>query len=303
MRPTYVPPRRPPLWPYNSARQPPRPPGPPPARPLVGPAAPAGHSQVTGAARGSPIGGEQPWQFRLPDGRIVGNRLPLQADPGPAAKDGRTCALEALGRYLTENLYRRLGDATDPSPVPGQAPAVPFSVPPANFYTDEPDPEVDMLFPAIAVAGGDAEKTTWLGGGEPDPKSRDVWAPGTALVPLWRHEEDLQLKVYGSQLASLRGLMGGIEQLLQPSNGVGSVRLLLPDYYGEVCRFQLAGTDWTPQLDAVRNRRYAVHRLRFDVKIVRLVAYVEMLPSATVDTETPEFASPLANRNVEPAQP
>jgi hypothetical protein len=303
MRPTYVPPRCPPRWPFNRECQPPRPPGPPVPKPLAGPTAPTGHSQVTGAVSGSQYGGEQPWQFALPGGTIVGNRLPLQIDPGPAAKDGRTCALEALGRYLTENVYRRLGDAVDPSPVPGQAPAKAFSLPAANFYTDEPDPEQDMLFPSIAVAGGDAEKSKWLGGGEPDPESRDVWAPGTVLVPLWRHEEDLQLKVYGSQLASLRGLMGGVEQLLQPSNGVGSVRLVLPDYYNEVCRFFLVGTDWTPQLDAVRNRRYAVHRLHLDMKIVRLVAYAEMIPSVTVDTETPEFASPLTSQNPYPAQP
>jgi hypothetical protein len=237
----------------------------------------------------------------LPNGSIVGNVLPLRADPGPAAKDGRTCALEALGRYLTENLYRRLGDASDPSPVPGQAPAKAFSLPAANFYTDEPDPEQDMLFPSI-VCVGSGEADRWMSSGEPDTSSQDVWAPGTVLVPLWSHDEDVQLKVYGSQLASLRGLMGGLEQLLQPSNGIGGVRLMLPDYYNEVCRFMLYGTDWTPQLDAVRNRRYAVHRLHFDMKIVRLVAYAEIVPSVSVDTETPEFASPLA-QNPYPAQP
>jgi hypothetical protein len=155
--------------------------------------------------------------------------------------------------------------------------------------------------------GGEGERSRPGFTPEPDPTTQDTFGPGTVLVPQWTHSEDLQLKVYGSQLGNLRGLTSMVEQMLLPSDGLGSLLFQMPDYYGEVCRFSLVGTDWTENTDAVRNRRFTVHRVHLDFKVVRLVAYAPMMPSATVDVETPAFAdartSPGQGDDVLPALP
>jgi hypothetical protein len=207
--------------------------------------------------------------------------------------DGRTCALQALGRFLTENLYRRRGNAGDAPVASGQVPALALVLQPSNFFVDEPDGEQDMQFPSIVCLGGSAEMTT--GSNEPTGDSVDVYGVGTAVVPQWLHDETFTMKIYGTQLGELRGLVGGVTQLLQPAQGVQCVRLVLPDYYGEVARFTLVGAEWPEGADAARNRRYATLRIQLEFKVCRLVAYQAIVPVVQSDVETPAFASALTS--------
>jgi hypothetical protein len=283
VRPTYnPPPRRHPHWPYDRECQPPRPPGRAPPGPLVPGTPPTGHSALNQGV---------PYQFQTASGDLLGNVLPLIADPGPAPVDGRTCALQALGRYLTEIPYRMRGNKGDPPAQPGQPPATAgLMLPAANFYLDDPDPEQDMVYPSIVCTGGTATKTRCGFTPEPDATTQDVYGVGTVVVPQWTHSEEITLHVYASQLANLRGLMSMVEQMLVPADGVGGVLLQLPDYYGEVARFTLAGTEWERDDGAIRNRRSAVHRVQLDFLVVRLVAYAPFVPVVTLDVETPAYA-------------
>jgi len=283
VRSTYDPPRRRPRRPYDDPRQPPACPAKAPPPPLAPGRPPTGHSQLAAGT---------PYQFQTPDGRLLGNVLPLAADPGGSPVDGRTCALQALGRFLTEIPYRRRGAKGDPPAAPGQPPAIDERLPAANFYVDEPDGEQDLLFPSIVCLGGEATRKTRGFTPEPDEATRDVYGQGTVVLPMSDHAEELRMKIYGSELGDLRGLAGMVEQMLVPSDGSGGVLLRMPDYFGEVARFTSAGTEWPENPDAVRNRRYAVHRLTLDFVVVRLVRYAPFLPSVSVDVEVPAYADP-----------
>src|ERR1700691_5726896 len=130
VRPTYTPPpRRDPRWPYDRREQPPRPPGRMPPQPLVQGRPPTGHSQLNQGI---------PYQFQTASGQLLGNVLPLIADPGAAPVDGRTCALQALGRYLTEIDYRGRGNKGDLIAFPGSPTSITSMLPAASFYVDEP---------------------------------------------------------------------------------------------------------------------------------------------------------------------
>jgi hypothetical protein len=267
-----------------------------PPRPLVQGTPPTGHSQLNQGI---------PYQFQTPSGQLLGNVLPLIADPGPAPVDGRTCALQALGRYLTEIPYRRRGNKGDLVAFPGSPPSITSTLPAANFYVDEPG-DLDMVFPSIVCIGaGEAEKEGC--GQQPDETTTDVFGPGTVIVPLHTHSEQINLKIYGSELGELRGLVGMLEQMMVPADGVGSVLLRMPDYYDEVARFVLEGTEWPENPDAARNRRYAQQRVRLDFNVVRLIAYAPMTPVVTLDVETPAYADPRTapgqGDDVLPAQP
>jgi hypothetical protein len=254
-----------------------------PPQPLVPATVPTGHSQIL--AQGAQ------YQFQTSSGTLLGNVLPLIADPGSAPVDGRTCALQALGRYLTEVPYRRRGNKVDPSAQPGLPPAASGLLPPGNFYVDDPDPETDMVYPSITCAGGPVEKTPHGFTPNPDATTVDVYGAGTVVVPMWTHSEEVTLHVYASQLGLLRGLMSMVEQMLVPADGVGGTLLVMPDYYGETARFTLTGSEWERDDGAIRNRRSAVHKVRLDFNVVRLVAYALMTPNVTVDVETPAYAS------------
>ena len=219
----------------------------------------------------------------LVQGNPLGNVYPVRPDPGPSAVDARTAALRWLGRYLTENLYRRVGDAGGPD----IAQAV------ETFYVDEPDPEVDVVMPCLVFIGEERaeQEDLW---NQPDEATKDQIAPGTVLYPMWMHKELIDCQVWGSHKGMVRALAGGISQLLSPVEERVGMLILMPDYYNQVARFTLDGVTWGPDAAGghIKNRRIAHVHVMLEVDVVRLVNYVGMLPTAVTDVEEIQFSNP-----------
>jgi hypothetical protein len=263
------PPQGPPLPPYRDAppcspaAQPPTPPGPLPT-PIANPPQSPSIAQLL---RGTPLA----------------NVFPGRPNPGNPPVDGRTCALRVLGQYLTGLVFCRQGQV-------GGNPVF-FSVPETNFYEERPGPEEDLEFPSFAAMSG--ETMTRLRGMGPmraAANTRDLFGPGTVLVPQGEREEVIPIEVWSSQLPELRAMAAKLEQAFNPTAERQGFLLSMPDYYGQTARFMLERIEW-PDDGAVRNRRKCVLYVFVSFDVVRLTSYVESTIVAQLDTEIPEFAS------------
>jgi hypothetical protein len=222
-----------------------------------------------------------------------GNVFPVRPDPGVQPVDGRTIALHWLADYVASMTFARLGQAGAAGPPGVTGPPVPFSVPRANIYTEDPGPEVDVIeFPAVAIMGGVAENPDAGFVPSPDESTKDVYGQGTVVVPLYRHLERIRLQCWSSELPELRGMVMGIERAMSPTEGRTGIVVALAGYYGQPARLTLAGTEWPQEAAAIRNRRWAFVDVDLELLVVTLVNYVAMNPFTVVDVEIPATSDP-----------
>lgn len=217
-------------------------------------------------------------------GTPIDNSFPRRPVSGIPAIDGRTCALKALGAYLTSLPYARVGQT-------GGLPVY-FGIPAQNFFVDRPGPETDLPFPSIAATDGPSETKPRGLAPQPDYASQDVFGAGTVLFVHGEREEVIPLEIWSSNHPELRGIVATVEAAFQPTQERIGFLMQLPDYFGQTARFMYERTEWVEEADAVKNRRKAIVHVFMSYDIVRLVNYVPMTPQMTVDTETPKFALP-----------
>lgn len=248
----------------SPAAQPPVPPGPPP-HPILNPPVPLTAAQML-------------------VGTPVDDVFPRRANPGNPPLDGRTAALKALGVYLTSLAYCRPGQV-------GGSPVF-FGIPPEDFLVERQGDEVDLNFPSMVCLDGPMENKPRGFQAQPDPKSRDLFGPGTVLMSHGEHEEVVPIEVWSSTLPELRAIVAKVEQAFNPTQERSGFLLRLADYYWQTARYMYERTEWPDDANAVKNRRMARVHVFVSFDVVRLVNYVQSLVQTQLDTEVPGFANP-----------
>ena len=204
--------------------------------------------------------------------------------------EGRDQALRALGQYLLAVQFYRSGGVGKP--------AIPFHL--SAFYTEQPDPEVEIKLPAISMVAGRGEFLP----GNLTPEildcTKDVYGPGT--VVRWtgnEYREVVSLEVWATQKAERRAIIKGLGAVTSPLDGVYGLRFKLPNYYGATCRFTPLSRTNIEEM-AIENRRRAMLEVELLVNELHLINYVTMQPVIiTVDVKAPGDAFEDGSTGVE----
>lgn len=198
--------------------------------------------------------------------------------PFPAAlpdADARTMALRRFRDFCSRLDFARIGDS-------GGGPKT-FRVPRDNVLVEWPDDPKDLRMPAIGVvpARGQAQAVA-LGPPDPIEDSVDVYGRGTVLYTLGEYVETLTVEVWGSHKAERSSLVAGLGAALRASEESLSLRLRLPDYFGQVAEFSFTEVQYVDEPDVVRGRRRAQLFVELRVPEVRLGTYSRLLPRVVV---------------------
>lgn len=221
--------------------------------------------------------------------RPFGKVYPQRPNPAPLAEDGRTVALKTLARYFADLTFYRAGGRDKRT---GQRlPPIPFQIPPSRLFVEWPDDEADQALPAIALlaqAPADFEAigmTAYI-----DESSRDRHGPGTVAIWLSEYVEEVVIELWADTKAQRRGMLVGVEQAMSPFELMSGLRFLMPDYYDQLCCFELLTREVVDDEEAVRVRRKArfVARLRFNC--VAVVNVEELNWSVVVEVKDNQSA-------------
>lgn len=221
--------------------------------------------------------------------RPFGTVFPQRPNPAPLAEDGRTVALKTLRKYFADLTFYRPGGRDERSGA--RLPAIPFQVPAERIHVEWPDDEVNLQLPSIAMLAtqpADYEAigmTVYI-----DESSRDRFGKGTVVIWLGEYVEELAVELWSDTKAHRRGMLVGIEQALSPYELMAGIRFLMPDYYDQLCCFELLTREVVDDEEAVRIRRKArfVVRLRFNCVAVVNVEEIDWSFALTVkDNQSP----------------
>lgn len=186
------------------------------------------------------------------------------------SKDARHYCLEALrDRLVAFTFYR--------------SPDVPFRLSPDAFYLDGVDSEDTFEMPAVAVIGG-VELREHLIRPAIIESSKDVYKKGYALLRLTEHTEELSLEVWTGTRVERRAILSAIDQIFSPVQQSASLRIVLPNYWHQTCRFTFNHIERMND-DGVKNRWRTLIHLTLDFPVVRLIPVAEMLAMVGVVDE------------------
>jgi hypothetical protein len=213
----------------------------------------------------------------LVQGTPWGEVFPPKPNPANPSLDGRTAALYVLRDYITALVFNRYAGP--------QAPPIPFTIPPANFYVEWPDSTADMVTPSISVTDdrGDYDVIGLVSYIEED--TVDVYAPGTVLQWQAEYIETINLEVHASKKAERRAICAGLEIAFSPTEQMSGVRFQMPLYYDELVCFTMMRRENMDTEDSARNRRTAQIELQMRFNIVRLVNVLDLQAGYTVNTD------------------
>lgn len=212
---------------------------------------------------------------RLLVGTPWGSVFPPRQPIPFTAESARTHALRALRAYVNElTFYRAMG--------PGVPPA-PFQIAKDRFLLEWPDSPEQELFPRIVVMPGPMEVSPLgIGGLSPDEDTRDVFGPGTVVLPQHEHVERVTLQVHASTKSMRRAVAAGLEVAFSPTEERAGILFTLPEYFGQTARFTYAMRSHNDTEDNARKRRMMDVQLDLQVNVVRLVRYASLDPRVEV---------------------
>lgn len=204
---------------------------------------------------------------------VVGKRIEV---PLPAV-DARTHALKEFAKFLSLLRFNR------PGKKGGSLEA--FCINLKNIHIDEPDNIENLRFPAIGFLPARAQYETFgLGPARLDEATKDVFAPGTALLQIAEYREVVIMEVWATKIPERRAIVAGLETVLGSFENSWALTLLLPDYFNRTATFALNERQ-NIDTDAVRNRRRAHFFIDLTVNVVKLVNINTLIPYAVVDCE------------------
>lgn len=191
--------------------------------------------------------------------------------------DARTNALRTFKAWLATLIFNRTGAS-------GEEP-VSFRVPEKAIHVEQPDDVTKMVFPSIAFVSQQEGRyeSYGIGPAQLDESSRDVFAPGTALLQVAEWVEPLGVDLWGSKRAERRALVAGFEVAMGGFEESNSVRLRMPQYFDRMATFSLQ-SGMLDETEAVRNRRKAKRTVLINVPVVRLVRVNDLQPFVSVTT-------------------
>lgn len=165
-------------------------------------------------------------------------------------------------------------------------PPQPFVVPSTNIHLYQPDNVVageEHKLPWIAFLPSLADNTDdgWLGPSYIIDGTDNIYAPDSSLFAIGWHDELLTIEVVSAKHSVRRAIVEGLKQVFRTDEDTGTLRLLLPNYFGQVVDFSLEGTEYVEAPDAVRNRRVGRLHVRMQMTEVALFSTVTMRPYVT----------------------
>lgn len=213
--------------------------------------------------------------------------FPARDNQPPPTVDGRTVALQSLRRFLADLTFYRPG-TRDPNTLL-LGPPIPFQIPLTSIYVEWPDDEIDLKLPAIALlAITDADLEAVGLANVVDEDTLNVFAPNTIVLITGEYNENFALEIWADTKAHRRAMVVGIEQALSPFAQMAGLRFVMPDYYGQLCVFELQKRQYVDDEEAVRIRRRARLTVQLRYQSCALVNVNPMNPIATMVVDADE---------------
>jgi len=229
---------------------------------------------------------------KLVAGTLWGDVTPALPVPAPLPLDARLQAIAALLDYVAKIEF-----SVDNSPAPPRR----FRIRRQNLLDEWPDDMKDMVFPTIAVEPGDVAIIARGLTNSIDESTVDQFGLGTAVLPLHEHQERIVLHVWATTRFQRAAIVAGLEGALDPDEEMSGVRLVLPNYFGQVARFTLEGNQRVDDPDSARRRRTARLIVRMEVDVCRLVNVEELPPEgATTEIEVVTKGDPTPVTPLDP---
>lgn len=195
-------------------------------------------------------------------------------NPPPIAvptEDGRTVALRQLRTYVANLTFFRPGN-TGARPIP-------VRIPEDHFHIEWPERIEDMIMPCIAVVESNGPYLSiGLGPSYIDPRSEDVYAPGTVVQWQAEYREKINLEIWTEEKSQRRAILAGLETAFSPAEQISGVRFLMPGFFGQLVTFDLNARRIIDDKDSAIRRRRAQVEMGMRLTTVRLVNKVTLRP-------------------------
>lgn len=216
--------------------------------------------------------------------RVVGNPwgdvYPRRDEPYAPTHDGRTAGLRVLRKYLSELTFYRPGAEG--------CPPIAFKIPEERIFDEWPEDESKLIMPSLAILAQGPVPLVAVGlNTNVDEDSADVHAPGTVVVILGEHDEDLSLELWSDSKPERRAVLAGIELALAPLEQMSGIRFRCPDYLGQLVVFAQQSKEYVDDDMAVLARRKGKIVVNMRINVVRLVnvSTLNPIPVLSVDAD------------------
>lgn len=199
-------------------------------------------------------------------------RLPLPA------RRARTFALSACSDFIASLPFERPGDVSEVSEKEQRS--IPVRLRRKDIYLEWPDSNVNLTYPSAVWLPSRGTYDVWgIGPARLIERSVDVFGRNTALLLIADWTETFQLEVWGGKDNEREAVLGGIETTFLAQEDSSGLRLVLTEYFNQVCSFELGDGMNIDDPDVVRGRRRAHLSLKLTVPVVKLIRTVPFYPT------------------------
>lgn len=203
---------------------------------------------------------------------------PPQSPPLSGHFAARDRALTRLLDYLAQVTWRHTGSSKNGEPIE-------FQIRRCYMFLEQPEAEIELGFPAIAVMQGkNAPFAPTLGTPTILEDTHNVYGKDTVLVQVGELYEDVILDCWFDTRAQRRAVHAGMEGGVLHTNQ-GPLYLTLPDYFDRVVSFEYQSAQRFDGDAAVRNRRELQITLSMRMESVFLVLTRELDPRGMLEVE------------------
>lgn len=203
---------------------------------------------------------------------------PTQSPPLSGHYAARDRALTRLLDYLAEVTWRHTGTTKDGEPIE-------FKIRRCNMFLEQPESEIKMSFPTIAVLQNrNAPINQTIGPPTILEETRDRYGKGTVLVQVDELSEEVVLDCWFETRAQRRAIHAGMEGGVLHTNQ-GPLYLTLPKYFDRIVSFQFQAAQRFDGDSAIRNRRELQITVSMRMECVFLVLMNELDPRMMLLTD------------------